>query len=431
MLEKDATMRTDSLETKANRNPHPHRADGSEESEPSLPDIKPRTTPTRLDKSAYDSHRETFDLEVVAPVVGLSPSFIRRVAGGSRALSVDDVLGLLELDAFQETFVRRSQVIDFLLSQKAEGARDLERLPDPDRTQLHHASVLEALPRLQAGTIQCVVTSTPYWAMRLYKDPVFVDWADGESCPYGHEQTPEGFVRHTTEILYRLVPALTETASVWWNVMDSYNTRTQIRGSAAEALRAMQGRDKRGWHDHECRRYSHGHAFLKDGEQCMIPAQIAQRASRIGYFVKSVITWNKDSTMPEPQNSRVSRNLEYVVHLSRVRTPKFDKAAFRDQPPSLGGRTPAERDRLSDVWTISTSSGGNGHGAQFPLALPARCIALTTEPGDLVLDPFVGTGTAGLAAMTMNRRFIGLDVSDTYLAAARERLAAWEAGEAE
>lgn len=47
--------------------------------------------------------------------------------------------------------------------------------------------------------------------------------------------------------------------------MDSYNTRTQIRGNAVEALRAMQGKDHRGWHDYDARRYSAGHSDLKDG----------------------------------------------------------------------------------------------------------------------------------------------------------------------
>jgi len=375
-----------------------------------------------------------FEIEDVAPVVGFAPSFIRRALGTRDPLSVDDIVRLLELDAFHETFVRRSQVIDFLL-QEAEtaisiDAEDLLRMDGDSEVLLHHGTVLDALPLIEHGSVACVVTSTPYWAMRLYRDAQFVEWADGESCPYGHEQTPEGFVRHTTEILFRIAPLLAAGGSVWWNVMDSFNTRTQIRGSAAEALRAMQGHDGRGWHDHECRRYSHGHAFLKDGEQCLIPMQIAQRASQVGYFVKSVITWSKGSTMPEPQNSRVSRNLEYILHLSRTRTPKFDKAVYRDLPADLGGRDPrVERDRLSDVWTISTSSGGNGHGAQFPLALPARCIALTTGPGDLVLDPFVGSGTAAVAAKKLNRRFLGVDVSATYLDEAKKKLAATSVAE--
>ncbi len=394
-----------------------------------LPDIKPRTATSSLNRQEYSGRPDTFDVDFVAPIIGFAPSFIRRAAGHGGPLTIDEVIALLDLDAFGETFVPRSRIVDFLVLEQSRSASTLLDPLSANPTVLHHGDVLASLQRLEPGSVQCVVTSTPYWAMRLYEDPYHVAWADGEICPLGHEQTPEGFVRHTIEVLYRLMPVLSEDSSVWWNVMDTFNTRTQIRGSAVEALRAMQGKDGRSWGEHDCRRYSAGHAFLKDGEQCMIPAQIAQRASRLGYYVKSVITWAKISTLPEPQNSRVSRNLEYILHLSKVRTPKFDKDAYRRLPPELGGRDPRfESDRLSDVWTIPTSAGGNGHGAQFPLALPGRCIALSTSDGDLVLDPFVGSGSSGVVARKLGRRFIGFDVSETYLAEAARKLGVAEAG---
>jgi len=284
-------------------------------------------------------------------------------------------------------------------------------------------NTMDWLAVMPKRSVKCVVTSTPYWGLRLYKEPLFVRWADGEVCPYGHEQTPEGFLRHTTEVLASLYEVLAEDGSIWWNVMDSFNTRTQIRGNAAEALRAMQGRDDRSWADHECRRYSAGHSYLKDGEQCLLPARIAERASRIGYYVKSVITWAKTSTLPEPQESRVSRNLEYVLHLAKVRTPCFNKEIYRSLPAALGGRNNGyETDKLSDVWTLPTSNGRDGHGAQFTIALPGRCIALSTNAGDLVVDPFVGAGNAGIAARALGRRFIGIDACEEYLATAEKRI---------
>lgn len=387
----------------------------------SLPDIKPQSSTSALDRNAYGNISQTFDIEAVSQVVGLSTSFIRRVVGRKLLLNVEEVLHLLDLDAFRETIVPRSKVIDYLAGQSIQNKATTE-LPSSGFS-LRKGNALDLIKGLPSGSIACVVTSTPYWALRVYKEPYFANWADGEVCPYGHEQTPEGFVRHTTEILAALYPSLSETGSIWWNVMDSFNTRTQIRTSAVEALRAMQGKDKRKWSEHDLRRYSAGHSYLKDGEQCLIPSMIAERASRLGYFVKSVITWAKTSSLPEPQESRVSRNLEYVIHLSKVRAPKFDKSAYRELPPSLGGRNLAwETDKLSDVWTLPTSSGRDGHGAQFPMALPARCIALSTAKHDVVLDPFVGAGTSGIAAVALGRRFVGFDVADEYLATANRRI---------
>lgn len=388
-------------------------------------DIKPRTPVVAFDRSRFDSSTGMFTVEVVAPIVGMSTSFVRSVVGPGGLLSPADVLRLLDQDAFRETFIPRSRILDYLTSEAVRDANTVQTVANPATWDLRLGNALHLAAEIPAGSINCVVTSTPYWGMRIYEDMQSFMWADGELCPYGHEQTPEGFVRHTIEMLVAVSRVLTDDGSIWWNVMDTFMTRAPIRGNAAEALRAMQGKDAKKWGDHASRRYSAGHAFLKDGEQCLIPQMIAQRASRVGLYVKTVITWAKRASMPEPQNSRVSRNLEYVLHLTKQRTPKFSRDPYLQAAPEFGGRNIGwESKKLSDVWTLNTSSGGKGHGAQFPIALPGRCIALSTEPGDVVLDPFVGSGTSGIAALHHRCSFIGMDASQTYLALAKERLAA-------
>lgn len=392
-------------------------------SQPSIPDIKPRTPVVSFDREQFDSTHRVFAVEQVAPIVGMSPAFVRRVTGQTDLLSPRDVLTLLDQDAFRETYIPRSRILAFLEDDATRRTEQVVVVPNPETWDVRLGNALDLAAAIPMSSVQCVVTSTPYWGMRVYEDMQSVVWADGDVCPYGHEQTPEGFVRHTVEMLVAMSRVLTDDGSIWWNVMDTFMTRTQIRGNAAEALRAMQGKDAKRWHDHASRRYSAGHAFLKDGEQCLIPQMIAERASRAGLYVKTVITWAKRSSMPEPQNSRVSRNLEYVLHLAKQRTPKFFREPYLDTPAEFGGRNNGwETEKLSDVWTLNTSVGGKGHGAQFPVALPGRCIALTTEPGDLVLDPFVGSGTSGIAALHHQCRFIGIDASQTYLAIAKERL---------
>lgn len=387
-----------------------------------LPDIKPHTEVMSLQREKYLAIDREIHVDAVAVAVGMSTTFIRKVCGPKKMLNVGDVITLLDQDAYRETLVPRSKVLDYLLALPALPKRDVSIL-ETANYELLQGHVLDRLSIMPKNSVQCVVTSTPYWGLRIYKDPYFAKWADGDYCTYGHEQTPDGFLRHTTEVLAALFDVLADDGSIWWNVMDSFNTRTQIRSSAAEALRAMQGKDGRAWADHECRRYSAGHSYLKDGEQCLIPSLIAERASRIGYYVKTVITWAKSSSLPEPQESRVSRNLEYILHLTKVRTPLFRKECYRELPATLGGRNNGwETDKLSDVWTLPTSSGRDGHGAQFPVALPARCIALSTNKGDVVLDPFVGAGNSGIAARALERRFIGIDVCAEYLKTAKMRI---------
>lgn len=363
-----------------------------------------------------------FPVSLVAPLVGMGTSFVRTVLGHPRkVVSLAEVIALLDQDAFAETFIPRNKIPDWLLRRSSPNDRR-QMLAVPEDYTLIQGCAQVLVPQLPPASVQCIVTSTPYWGTRLYDDAFVVSWADGERCAFGNEQTPEAFVRHTIEMLFLLKTALTPTASVWWNLMDTYNTRTQIRRSASETLRAMRGEDTRGWNDHDCRRYSAGHSYLKDGDQCLIPSKVAERAARIGYYLKSVITWKKAGSMPETVESRVTRELEYIIHLAVDRTPLFKKELYLNLPQQLGGRNRIyESEKLTDVWCFRTSSGRDGHGAQFPIELPARCIALTTQKGDVVLDPFVGAGTTVVAARLLSRRCMGFDISERYLRIAQRR----------
>lgn len=387
------------------------------------PDIHPRSSESGWERpEGADAY--FFSVDEVAPVVGLQPAFVRRVIGEARSLNFRDIERLLLLDDAAETFVPRSKVVAYF--ERIASLKAIDHLR-PHNIRLNQVTCGDAhklIPSLDDESLDCVVTSTPYWAVRIYGTPKPVEWADGEVCSYGHEQTPEAFIRHSVEILYLLKSKLAKQGSIWWNVGDTFNTRTQIRGNAAETLRAMKGQDRRRWTEHNCRRYSAGHAYLEDGEQSLIPQRIAERASRIGYLVRSMISWSKDGSMPEPTKSRVTKAVEHIIHLTKVRTPYFDKEAYRTTPAMLGGRNPLfEHDKITDVWHLPTSSGGGGHGAQFPLSLPGRCISLSTKENALVLDPFAGAGTSGLAALKLKRRFVGFDVSQEYVDLANKKLA--------
>jgi DNA modification methylase len=397
-------------------------------------DIHPKSPIDRLDRGLPEEDRaKSIDVELVAAVLGMSRAFIARALErpGTRPkqITLEQVLGLLDVDGFQETFIPRSKIPSYLLGSIEDSKQPRSAVLDgPEAVAIHRGDARDLLARLAPGSVQCVVTSSPYWGMRVYENTRQVTWADGEQCAYGFEQTPEGFIRHTTEILYLLKPAVAAGGSVWWNLMDTYNTRTPIRGNARERLDEMGSvpESRRGWTAHTACRHSAGHMYLNDAEQSSIPPRVAERASRIGYRLKSYITWRKSSATPEPVQSRGTRQAEYILHLSVGDTPPtFNKDQWTELEPELGGPHPTleSAERLTDVWSLPTSSGKNGHGAEFPLALPGRCIALASSEGDLVLDPFIGSGTTALAAVQLGRRCIGFDISDHYVELAQARVA--------
>ncbi|MBK5219189.1 MAG: site-specific DNA-methyltransferase [Thermoleophilia bacterium] len=399
-------------------------------------DITPRSSVERLKRGVYGKKelQREFDAALVAAVVGMSRAFIARALDrpGSRpkTFTLAEVLILLDVDGFQETFIPRSRIPEYLLRDAVAPPSEIPALRRSAR-ELAGAKLLvgdarDLLPRLDPGSVQCVVTSSPYWGMRVYDNERNVRWADGESCPYGFEQTPEGFIRHTIEMLVLLKPAVAQKGSVWWNIMDTHNTRTPIRGNARERLDAMGEApgSRKGWTEHGACRHSAGHMYLDDTELSSIPPRIAERASRVGYKLKSFITWRKHTSTPEAAKSRVSRQAEYLLHLSIDRTPFFDKGAWQALPPELGGpnKQYESTEKITDVWSLPTSSGQNGHGAAFPVALAGRCVALTSRKGDLVLDPFLGSGTTAIAAIELGRRCEGYDISEKYIDVAEQRI---------
>ena len=84
--------------------------------------------------------------------------------------------------------------------------------------------------------------------------------------------------------------------------------------------------------------------------------------------------------------------------------------------------------QTKSIWSFPTESAKRvNHPAPFPVELPKRCIEMFTFAGDIVLDPFLGSGTTAVAAKMSGRRYIGYDLSNEYCSIAEERLALTEA----
>ena len=80
-------------------------------------------------------------------------------------------------------------------------------------------------------------------------------------------------------------------------------------------------------------------------------------------------------------------------------------------------------DKTTSVWTFGAESARKiGHPAPFPIELPLRCIKLYTFENDIVLDPFMGSGSTAIASLMTNRRFVGYDIDKNYVKIAEKRI---------
>jgi site-specific DNA-methyltransferase (adenine-specific) len=151
---------------------------------------------------------------------------------------------------------------------------------------------------------------------------------------------------------------------------------------------------------------------LKAKDLIGVPWLLAFALQKEGWYLRADIIWNKPNCQPESVKDRPTRCHEYVFLFSKSEHYRYDPAAVRG-PNGRNVRT---------VWDIHTRPYPEAHFATFPPALVEPCIKLGSSPGELILDPFIGSGTAGLVALKLSRRFVGIELNPSYLQIAENRL---------
>jgi len=377
-------------------------------------------------------------ISVAAGLIGMSQQYLRRMArlGKLRLKGNNDKTLVLwedlrHLVLYQEipgTLVPRATFeADHPPASLTESIEQKPPMFEVNTLQVGHC--IDWMRRMPKASVQAVVTSPPYWGVRVYEGNQSVTWADGSFVALGNEPTPDAYVRHSLEVLWHLKRVLKDDGVIWLNVGDTYLTRAVIRKSTVERLDAFEGRREDLWRNYPTKRYSSGHPYLKDKDLTLIPFHVALGAQRLGYWVRSIIVWAKDNTMPEPIKDRPTTAHEYVIMLAKSRRYFYNPKAARE-PALTEALVRNERNEvfttdlrnIRSVWRFATGTNRVEHTAVFPLELPMRCIEISTRRGDLVFDPFLGSGTTVLAADILDRKFFGCDISERYVKEARRRL---------
>lgn len=332
------------------------------------------------------------------------------------------------------------------------------------------ADVFEGLTQIPDGSVQCVVTSPPYWGLRDY----------GIEGQLGLEPTLGEHLDVMIRVMEEVRRVLRPDGTLWLNYGDCY--ATSPNGRSAAQYKA-DGSDDRTFRD---KPFSTIQGALKPKDLCMVPNRLAIALQEAGWWVRSEIIWAKPNPMPESIKDRPATSHEKVFLLTKSAGYAYYGDAVRQNPAessvarwaqdidgqegsyranggrktngtmkAVGGiRTDKQRghgrrhDGFNDrwdlmtkkeqqcngrnlrnyepepmqVWKIATRPFKEAHFATFPPELVQRCLLAGTKPGDIVLDPFGGAGTTGLVAAQMGREAILIEKNPAYVDIATKRL---------
>lgn len=298
--------------------------------------------------------------------------------------------------------------------------------------------VRQRLAELPDCSVQTCVTSPPYWGLRDY----------GHDGQIGLEQTPDQYVAEMVEVFREVRRVLADDGTLWLNLGDSYASGEVGRHDGYNPTRAGGSGTNKPFGSRQQRRLQTG---LKPKDLVGIPWRVAFALQADGWWLRQDIIWAKPNPMPESVTDRCTKAHEYVFLLTKSDRYHYDSAAIAEPAIHAGHVVKASdpqtaknaakgkygatavgftqhdtvvgdtRNRRS-VWNVSSKPYAGAHFAVMPEALAEPCVLAGSRPGDLVLDPFTGSGTVGVVALRHDRDFIGTELNPEYAALAEARI---------
>ena len=277
------------------------------------------------------------------------------------------------------------------------------------------------------------VTSPPYYGLRDY---------GGEDSQIGMEQSPEEYIQQLVEVFRSVRDVLTDDGTLWVNIGDSYyNYRSDGNYPKQTVAKTRQDLPM-----HTPVRANKLEGY-KSKDLIGIPWMLAFALRADGWYLRQDIIWHKPNPMPESVKDRCTKAHEYIFLLSKSKYYHYDHEAIKEKAVGerWGGNTPINMDNTKDVdnqfsgltrprkmvydkrnkrsvWKVNTKPYKGAHFAVFPEELIEPCILAGSEKGDIVLDPFMGSGTTAVTAKTHGRHYIGCELHERYAELIQKRL---------
>ena len=295
---------------------------------------------------------------------------------------------------------------------------------------IHQGDSLTVLRTLPDASVHCCITSPPYYGLRDYG-------VDGQ---IGLEPTPDAYIARLVEVFREVRRVLRDDGTLFVNIGDSYAATTKGSSGKGEKQISNAGTllEDRRW------RVPIG---LKPKDLIGIPWMLAFALRADGWWLRQDIIWSKPNPMPESVKDRCTKAHEYIFMLSKSARYWWDAGAvgedftrrsvFNENSKGLSTQTGCGGNRNDygresqpigvnyrnrrSVWTLATLPTADAHFATFPIELPETCLKAGCPEGGVVLDPFAGAGTTGLACLKNGRQFIGIELNPAYIEIALNR----------
>ncbi len=292
---------------------------------------------------------------------------------------------------------------------------------------LYNEDSLELLYQLPKNSVNMVITSPPYWALRNYN-------VDGQ---LGQEFTFKEYITKLCEYFNGTWDLLTDDGSLWVNIGDTYYSKSKGSGGHSK----KQDSNKGSWYSGLKIKGDE----LPERSLCQIPNRFAIEMQDIGWILRNSIIWRKPNQMVTSAKNRFTHDYEYIFwFLKKNKNYYFEQQLepYKSKPnhkprnkasekyKDTGLYSEGARDYYSrggrnmrTVWDINTEAiRGSNHFSRFPRKLPEVPIKATCPIGGTVLDPFFGSGTTAIVAEKLNRKWIGIELNSEYCDEAIERI---------